>query len=519
MADTSSSVIPAHLNASDFTLYNSTPEMIAQLQLSLDVTQARDPAGTAILRAAWLNGGRLVFNPFTPPSAETLAKLTPEMREQLTDGQGKDFWDPVTHAVYWNPYSALQVDDINGNLIGVQSPRVALVHESTHGIDDLLKTHILDIIPQWHNSAEYLAMAYEGMSGAATGDPVRDHYGSYPVGQEVEVTNSTMHTGMDAFGQPVWVQTNQFGVVETGPRYDFVKIKPIWFDPAIPPDMGRAPVFGSTIPPGDWHDGDDSGYFNDGDYHVGTKAPDVTYTDQGMIVYNENGEPWVFHNPPEPDPSTIIILDPQNGPGNPANGGEGGGAWESDWTDSGGSETSDEDACPACESYLPDDRQAGDVVPDDTLRVVDPRTLARSTGRVSYSERKLVPGSLIVTESGAWFKCSDTAKMPIKGGELMTPDRLVDQLLDILRISKDGTETPSVERVMTVEKIGMIWVQHITCENQCFLVGGQRGVFFSHHNQKQARGGSSGDGDGAAETSADSAQIIGIHHLEPGILM
>lgn len=267
-----SPTIPAHLNASDFTLYNASPEYIAQLQLALDNTQySGDRAGTAILQAMWLDGGRIVFNGFAHPSDAALSKLAPEMREYLTDHPGIDGWDPATHAMYWNPNAALEVRDSEGNVLGVQSPGGALAHEGAHGLDPQLIVHLDDIIPQWHNTAEFLATAYDNMSAAARGEVQRDHYGS-PTGTVVEVANSTVHTGVDALGNPVWLQKNAFGGTEIGPAYDFQHIAPVWHDQSVPPDPGRGPEFGSTIPSGYYHDGDDSGYFNDGSYHVTTPA-------------------------------------------------------------------------------------------------------------------------------------------------------------------------------------------------------------------------------------------------------
>lgn len=240
--------IPEHLNASDFTLFNSTPETVAALQLWLDTLQnSDDTAGKAITREMWLEGGRVVLNPYEAPSPEALANMTPEMKDYLTRHIGVDVWDTATHAMYWNPFSALQVVDANGKMVGVQSAGTGWVHEATHGIDGNSIAHMGpdEKDPTWHNTAEYIATQYENMSAASRGEVGRDSYG--PGNVDLRVDNPTVHTGTGTDGLTKWLKTNASGQVETGPAYDHETIAKVWgTDKSIPPDPGHAPTFGTA---------------------------------------------------------------------------------------------------------------------------------------------------------------------------------------------------------------------------------------------------------------------------------
>lgn len=58
-------IIPSWLQASDFTLTGAvTPENIDKLNMALNYTQSNDPAGTAVLQAAWVLGARIGLNPY-----------------------------------------------------------------------------------------------------------------------------------------------------------------------------------------------------------------------------------------------------------------------------------------------------------------------------------------------------------------------------------------------------------------------------------------------------------------------
>lgn len=202
----------------------------------------------------------------------------------------------------WNPNSGLQVLNSDKELIGIQSPATALVHEASHAIDPAVLSNLQDRIPQFRNLAEYLALQYEGMSAANQGEPSRSNHAGF----DIRVENPTTHTGLGPSGETVWMQKKADGTIEYGPKYDFRKIEPIWFDPAQPPAPGTAPTFGSTteVPDqgGAYHDGDDSG---------GGNLPDAP-----LPPDNSEHEP-----PPEHDgdgwPS-------ENDPGAPSGGGNDG---------------------------------------------------------------------------------------------------------------------------------------------------------------------------------------------------
>jgi hypothetical protein len=248
MSDNASSgMVPARLNASDFTLYNATPVNVAKFQMALDYIQNTDPVGTAMIKQMWLEGGRVALNNFEAPSPEVLATMSPEMQKAYDDYQGNDMWVPEIHAVMWNPDSALQVYDSNKQIIGIQSAATAFVHESGHAIDPMSIVHaIYDRLPGsgYGNLGEWLAGQYEMMSSQNLGEVIRTNHGGY----DVRVENPTVHTGVDAFGDPVWMQRNEYGVLEYGPRYDFHKIDPLKgvVDQSLPDPPGNAPRFGST---------------------------------------------------------------------------------------------------------------------------------------------------------------------------------------------------------------------------------------------------------------------------------
>jgi hypothetical protein len=110
--------------------------------------------------------------------------------------------------------------------------------------------------------------------------------------------------------------------------------------------------------------------------------------------------------------------------------------------------------------------RAGDVRDGDYLLLS-----SGQWGRVTYSETKLQPGVRVVGTDGSSITCSATAPLETAEGPcvlapytrgLVLRHRLVGGM-----------------RVADVFDAGDIWVQHITCENDCFWVGD-----YSHHNLK-----------------------------------
>jgi hypothetical protein len=110
--------------------------------------------------------------------------------------------------------------------------------------------------------------------------------------------------------------------------------------------------------------------------------------------------------------------------------------------------------------------RAGDAGVGDDLLLSSGRW-----GRVTYSETKQQPGVRVVGTDGSSITCSASAPLETADGPCVTAPYVRDLVLK--------HRTAGVMRVAEVFDVGDIWVQHITCENDCFWVGD-----YSHHNLK-----------------------------------
>jgi hypothetical protein len=127
-----------------------------------------------------------------------------------------------------------------------------------------------------------------------------------------------------------------------------------------------------------------------------------------------------------------------------------------------------------------EDVQAGSIVVGDYLRIMNPTTGAKRWGCVSYSEPKLAECVTFVTDDGVDLSCSTTAPIGTTSGTVLAPD------LRGLRLPADDHGALTRSDVTDVQPIGEQWVQHITCEDDFFLAGNQRGRYVAHHNMKVA---------------------------------
>jgi hypothetical protein len=226
------------LNASDFTLHNVTStDQVTKLNLALDYLQ-QSPAAAAVLHEAALHGVAITFNPSG-------------VNGLPYPNNGQDANSLPSHTVIWNPESGNQVTDASGNVLGVQSAATGLGHEFVHSIDPALMVNLKDLIPDYENSAEYVAVSLERVFTGQLGEPGRTDHG----GLNVIVDNPTTHTNT-ATGH--WEQTGNNGQVETGPKYEYGQ-----------QGGNEAPDFGSTASGGgsnDPYDGsyDDPNYGGDG---------------------------------------------------------------------------------------------------------------------------------------------------------------------------------------------------------------------------------------------------------------
>lgn len=136
-------------------------------------------------------------------------------------------------------------------------------------------------------------------------------------------------------------------------------------------------------------------------------------------------------------------------------------------------------ACVSCDAFLPDGRRASEVMVGDYLVVVDPITLQRRAGQVTYSQAAEVEAVRLRTECGVELTCSRTAPIPtLSAAFMLAPDMLGLETL----VSRNGELAWS--RVVDIIDVGLHRVQHITCENACFLAGDEAGRFMLHHNTK-----------------------------------
>lgn len=110
--------------------------------------------------------------------------------------------------------------------------------------------------------------------------------------------------------------------------------------------------------------------------------------------------------------------------------------------------------------------RAGDVHVGDLLLLSSGRW-----GRVSYSEAKLQPGVRVTGADGSTITCSASAPLETAEGPCVPAPYVAGLMLKHRRAG--------VMRVADVADVGAIWVQHITCEDDCFWVGD-----WSHHNLK-----------------------------------
>jgi hypothetical protein len=119
---------------------------------------------------------------------------------------GNDQFDSVTNTIHWDPTSALNVIQPNGQ-IGAQSPALGLLHEIYHWL-------------YYHTGnpayAEEATTYLEANAAAQLGEPARPTYSSVnQINKLVVVTNPTAHTGGG-----YWQAVDMNGNPVQGPVYD-----------------------------------------------------------------------------------------------------------------------------------------------------------------------------------------------------------------------------------------------------------------------------------------------------------
>lgn len=136
--------------------------------------------------------------------------------------------------------------------------------------------------------------------------------------------------------------------------------------------------------------------------------------------------------------------------------------------------------CPARTAWVirftddgPEYIRAGEVRAGDRLLLADARW-----GVVTYSQPRLTQGVRVRGEDGGSLTCSTTAPLGLLGGgSVLAPDS-AGQRIRTKRAAGDS------DRIVAVQPLGEIWVQHITCEDDFFWTGDNKDCLFSHHNLK-----------------------------------
>lgn len=128
--------------------------------------------------------------------------------------------------------------------------------------------------------------------------------------------------------------------------------------------------------------------------------------------------------------------------------------------------------CPHVASFVLDGRRAASVIPGGYLE------LDKGTGLVTYSRRVMQRCVRVQTVTGVSLVCSVSAPLPILGGYT----RARHALGTAVPILRHGLACWDI--VCSVEDLGVLPVQHITCENRCYWVGEHRGLYMLHHNAK-----------------------------------
>jgi len=140
--------------------------------------------------------------------------------------------------------------------------------------------------------------------------------------------------------------------------------------------------------------------------------------------------------------------------------------------------------CVQVDSLLPDGKIAGEIVVGSAMLLADEKTFEPKVGVVSFSMRKKAPGFRIVTEGGATLVCSDTAPIPTPDGLVLAP--AVEGKFVAVRSDSVGLTRTFWDKVIRVEQVGEIDIQHITVGDQSFWAGEKSGSYILHHNIKDS---------------------------------
>jgi len=135
--------------------------------------------------------------------------------------------------------------------------------------------------------------------------------------------------------------------------------------------------------------------------------------------------------------------------------------------------------CVCIDSILFDGRTASEVEVGDQLDTINPTTKEFKKQIVTRSETKLSECVRITTESGIQLDCSISAPISDEYGNQVFAPNLLGVIIPVI----DNKEH-RLERVVSVEEIGMKKVRHITVNDSFFPAGKEENRYILHHNKQ-----------------------------------
>ncbi len=145
---------------------------------------------------------------------------------------GRDQYDDV-NTVYWDPNSALAVEDDAKRIVGIQSAALGLFHEMAHAVDeDLFQRQQDKKAGAYDDAEERYAVRIEDIVAADLDETPRFNHR----GRTVPVLNTTQHTIMED-GRYKWSQMEPDGTIVTGGVYQFGSLPataPVLATPSTP---------------------------------------------------------------------------------------------------------------------------------------------------------------------------------------------------------------------------------------------------------------------------------------------
>lgn len=191
-------------------------------------------------------------------------------------------------------------------------------------------------------------------------------------------------------------------------------------------------------------------YYDDGGMDGGTRTLGIS-TNASVASENPN---YLYIG------SFPVVIPGSGGGTGPGGGGSGGGP------------------CMWINSVVPVHGRIGGIQVGHELDIANPVTLELRKGTVTYSKQVMAPCVRVHTEYGT-LTCSDIAPIAIDDGTLVQAAHLRGYCIPA---NYCGMWVSA--KVLRVEHLGEMPVQHVTCENECFLAGDSADCYFLHHNLK-----------------------------------